>query len=104
MSEELLFCAPGEMQETELRASIEAPPPAVAENRVEPPFVIDERMAEPARKPGEAYPGSRFQSLTAVLERLWVFYEAMRNGKPVANADQVMAQISSALKTTRKVD
>jgi hypothetical protein len=47
---------------------------------------------------GEARLETRIQSLTLVLERLWLFYEAMRTGKPLAGGDELLAQMGSALK------
>jgi hypothetical protein len=46
----------------------------------------------------EARLETRIQSLTLVLERLWLFYEAMRTGKPLAGGDELLAQMGSALK------
>jgi hypothetical protein len=50
----------------------------------------------------EARPESRVQSLTIVLERLWLFYEAMRQGKPLTDADQMLAQIGTILRYATK--
>lgn len=50
----------------------------------------------------EARPQSRVQSMTIVLERLWLFYEAMRQGKPLTEADQMLAQIGTILKDATK--
>jgi hypothetical protein len=50
----------------------------------------------------EARPESRIQSLTIVLERLWLFDEAMRQGKPLTNADQMLAQIGTIIKDATK--
>jgi hypothetical protein len=41
---------------------------------------------------------TRIHSLTLVLERLWLFYEAMRSGKPLARGDELLIQMGSALK------
>jgi hypothetical protein len=46
-----------------------------------------------------ARPESRIQTLSLVLENLWLFYEAMRTGKPVACADERLAQMRAALKS-----
>ena len=46
----------------------------------------------------EARLKTRIHSLTLVLERLWLFYEAMRSGKPLAGGDELLAQMGSALK------
>ncbi len=46
----------------------------------------------------EARLETRIHSLTLVLERLWVFYEAMRSGKPLTGGDELLAQMGSALK------
>jgi hypothetical protein len=32
-----------------------------------------------------------------VVERLFTFYEAMRTGKPVADGDEMLAQVRTAL-------
>jgi hypothetical protein len=40
---------------------------------------------------------SRFQDLGIVIERLFAFYEAMKTGKPVANGDELLAQVGSVL-------
>jgi hypothetical protein len=45
-----------------------------------------------------ARPGTRIQTLSLVLENLWLFYEAMRSGKPLACGDERLAQIRAALK------
>jgi hypothetical protein len=45
----------------------------------------------------EARLETRIQSLMLVLERLWLFYEAMRSGKPLAGGDQLLAQMGNAL-------
>jgi len=49
-----------------------------------------------------AQPASRIQTLSLVLESLWLFYEAMRSGKPLACGDARLAQIRSALKSSPK--
>jgi hypothetical protein len=45
-----------------------------------------------------AQPGSRIQTLSLVLESLWLFYEAMRSGKPLACGDERLAQMRAAFK------
>ena len=45
-----------------------------------------------------ARPESRIQTLSLVLESLWLFYEAMHSGKPLACGDERLAQIRAALK------
>jgi hypothetical protein len=45
-----------------------------------------------------ARPESRIQTLSLVLESLWLFYEAMRSGKPLACGDERLAQMRAALK------
>jgi hypothetical protein len=50
----------------------------------------------------EGHPESRIQELTIVLERLWLFHEAMHSGKPLANADEMLAQIGTALRIAGK--
>jgi hypothetical protein len=47
-------------------------------------------------------PESRIQELTIVLERLWLFYEAMRSGKPLAGGDEMLAQAGMALRNAAK--
>jgi hypothetical protein len=54
------------------------------------------------RRAGEAEPENRLQCLAIVLERLWLFYQAMRSGKPLANADEMLAQVGTALRTATK--
>jgi hypothetical protein len=43
---------------------------------------------------------SRIRTLSLVLESLWLFYEAMRSGKPLACGDERLAQIRAALKSS----
>jgi hypothetical protein len=50
----------------------------------------------------EARPESRIQDLMIVLERLWIFYKAMREGKPLTDADQRLAQIGTILRDATK--
>jgi hypothetical protein len=50
------------------------------------------------RLASEARLVTRMQSLTLVLERLWLFYEAMRSGKPLAGGDKLLLQMGNALK------
>jgi hypothetical protein len=47
-------------------------------------------------------PESRIQTLSLVLESLWLFYEAMRSGKPLPCGDEKLAQIRAALKSSPK--
>jgi hypothetical protein len=47
-----------------------------------------------------ARPESRIQILSLVLESLWLFYEAMRSGKPLACGDERLAQMRAALKSS----
>ena len=49
------------------------------------------RVADAARRE------DRIQRLSLVLESLWLFYEAMRSGKPLACGDERLAQIRTAL-------
>lgn len=49
-----------------------------------------------------AQPESRIHSLSLVLESFWLFYEAMRSGKPLACGDERLAQIRAALKSSPK--
>jgi hypothetical protein len=41
---------------------------------------------------------SRVLTLSLVLQNLWLFYEAMRSGKPLACGDERLAQMTAALK------
>jgi hypothetical protein len=50
------------------------------------------RVADAAR------PESLVQTLSLVLENLWLFYEAMHSGKPLACGDERLAQMRAALK------
>jgi hypothetical protein len=47
-----------------------------------------------------ARPESRIQTLSLVLESLWLFYEAVHSGKPLACGDERLAQIRAALKNS----
>ena len=47
-------------------------------------------------------PESRIQTLSLVLESLWLFYEAMHSGKPLACGDERLAQLRAALKISPK--
>jgi hypothetical protein len=44
-----------------------------------------------------ARPESRIQTVSLLLESLWLFYEAMRSGRPLACGDERLAQIRAAL-------
>jgi hypothetical protein len=57
-----------------------------------------EAPSAPKRVADGARPGSRIQTLSLVLESLWLFYEAMHFGKPLACGDERLAQIRAALK------
>ena len=50
----------------------------------------------------EARPEQLMQTLGLVLENLWLFYEAMRSGKPLACGDEKLEQIRTALKSISK--
>jgi hypothetical protein len=41
---------------------------------------------------------SRIQTMSLVLESLWLFYEAMHSGKPLSCGDERLAQMRAALK------
>ncbi len=45
---------------------------------------------------------SRIQTLSLVLESLWLFYDAMRSGKPLACGDERLAQMRAALRSSPK--
>jgi hypothetical protein len=47
----------------------------------------------PSRGPAEEL----FFDLGQILERLWIFYEAMRRGTPVVNSDEVLSQMKLTL-------
>jgi hypothetical protein len=49
-----------------------------------------------------AQQGELFGELGTVLERLWMFYEAMRFGKPVQDADATLAQLGDTLRNSVK--
>ena len=51
-----------------------------------------------------AQPESRIQTLSLVLESLWLFYEAMHSGRPLAGGDERLAQIRAALKNPPRSD
>jgi hypothetical protein len=54
--------------------------------------------AKPAKpRLGDRTLDPHLQNLAVVLERLWLFYEAMRHGKPVANGELFLTQIGTAL-------
>ena len=55
------------------------------------------RVADAARRE------NLIQRLSLVLESLWLFYEAMRSGKPLACGDERLAQIRAALKNPQVV-
>ncbi len=39
-----------------------------------------------------------FRDLGQVLERLWIFYDAMLRGTPVPNSDEALSEIGVALR------
>jgi hypothetical protein len=45
----------------------------------------------------------RFQDLGIVIERLFTFYEAMRTGKPVADGEDMLAQVGGALSRSTRI-
>lgn len=45
----------------------------------------------------------RIHNLTVVLERLWVFYEAMRSGRPVPHSTELLGEMSSALHQATRI-
>jgi hypothetical protein len=61
-----------------------------------------EAPSAPKRVGAGIHPESRIQTLSMVLESLWLFYEAMRSGKPLACGDEKLAQIRAALKSSPK--
>ena len=52
--------------------------------------------SEVASGPGQAK--ELFYNLGQVLERLWIFYEAMLRGTPVPDSDDGLSQIEAALR------
>jgi hypothetical protein len=52
---------------------------------------VSKRMAHAVR------PESRIQTLSLVLENLWLFYEAMHSGRPLARGDERLTQMRVAL-------
>jgi hypothetical protein len=44
-----------------------------------------------------ARPESRIQTVSLLLESLWLFYEAMRSGRPLACGDERLAQIRAGV-------
>jgi hypothetical protein len=63
-----------------------------------------EAPSGPKRVADGAQPESRIQTLSLVLESLWLFYEAMHSGRPLAGGDERLAQIRSALKNPPRSD
>jgi hypothetical protein len=84
------MCAIG-VQVAELQRSIKFPTLEVAENRAS--------WAEPKHKAGDLHLPERMRNLGVVFERLWRFYEAMHNGKPIQNSDEILPQMGTALKS-----
>ncbi len=74
----------------ELQRIIKFPSLEVVENRPS--------WTEPKHKTGDLRLPERFQNLGEVLERLWRFYEAMHNGRPLPNSDKVLPQMGTALR------
>ncbi len=71
----------------ELQRSIEFPTLHVVEERPSWTEPVDElRYSE------------RMRNLGVVLERLWRFYQAMHDGKPLEKSDKVLPQIGTALR------
>ena len=66
--------------------------------------VVENRTAwiDPTHKTGDLRLPERMQSLGAVLERLWRFYEAMHSGKPLKNSEEILPQMGNALKNAAK--
>jgi hypothetical protein len=54
-------------------------------------------LPRPTREMSAARLRHRFQDLGIVIERLFAFYEAMRTGKPLANCDEMLAQVGGVL-------
>lgn len=67
-----------------------------------PPYSESAPASALKRLVSEARLETRIQSLTLVLERLWLFYEAMRNGKPLASGDELLAQMGIAMRDATK--
>jgi hypothetical protein len=58
-----------------------------------------EAPSDSKRVGNEARPSHRIQTLGLVLESLWLFYGAMRSGKPLACGEERLAQLRAALKS-----
>jgi hypothetical protein len=58
-----------------------------------------ETRSDSKRVGNEARLGHRIQTLGLVLESLWLFYEAMHSGKPLACGEERLAQLRAALKS-----
>jgi len=78
------------VQVTELQRSVGFPALTVVEDCVTP--------AKPRRTAVSRPLPERLQTLGAVLERLWQFYEAMHRGLPLPNHREVLPEIRSAMK------
>jgi len=63
--------------------------------------VAGKNHAKQHRAIGNARLSARFQSLGLVLERLWIFHEAMRTGRPLERSDEMLAEVGNALKRTK---
>jgi hypothetical protein len=74
----------------ELQRIIKFPTLEVVENRAS--------WTEPTHRGGDVRLPERLQNLGEALERLWRFYEAMHNGKPLRNSDEVLPEMGTALK------
>jgi hypothetical protein len=55
--------------------------------------VGSERPAESKPRIAKAQLDVLFQTMGVLLERLWVFYQAMRNGRPIGNSDEMLAEM-----------
>jgi hypothetical protein len=75
---------------TELQRSVGFPSLTIVEDCVTP--AKSRRTAVALQLP------ERLQTLGAVLERLWQFYEAMHRGLPLPNHREVLPEMRAALK------
>jgi len=80
--------------------------PTLSEATLLPSFGAagSEPLAESQAQVAKARRVNRFESLGIVLERLWMFYEGMRSGKPVANSEEMLAEVRGALRKAKRAD
>jgi hypothetical protein len=59
---------------------------------------LTNRTSESARSSTPGHAINLFYELGHVLERLWIIYEAMLDGRSVPNSDEVLSQIEMTLR------